>query len=144
MNMEIYQEVLLQHSRRPRNFGPLEGATHRADGVNALCGDEVRIELEIADDVVRQAKFTGSACAICTASASILTLEIAGQPVVEAKSLAEEFRKLAVTGEIGGAVSAHPRIEVMGSVHKFPQRVKCATLPWETALAAMRAETPPA
>jgi nitrogen fixation NifU-like protein len=138
MSMELYQEVLLQHSRRPRNFGPLEGATHRAEGVNATCGDEVTVELEVADGVVRQAKFTGSACAICTASASILTTELAGQSVAGARALAEDFRKLAVTGDAAESVRARPRMEVMGSVHRFPQRVKCATLPWEAALAAMR------
>lgn len=137
MSMELYQEVLLQHSRRPRNFGPLEGATHRAEGVNALCGDEVSIELAMDGDLVRQARFSGSACAICTASASILTMEITGQPTAEARTLAEDFRKFAVTGEPAPSLSARPRLEVMGSVHKFPQRVKCATLPWETLLAAM-------
>jgi nitrogen fixation NifU-like protein len=137
MSMELYQEVLLQHSRRPRNFGPLEGATHRADGVNALCGDEVTVELAMDADAVREVKFSGSACAICTASASILTMEVTGQPEAGARSLAEDFRKFAVTGEPTAELSARPRLEVMGSVHKFPQRVKCATLPWETLLAAM-------
>ncbi len=137
MSMELYQEVLLQHSRRPRNYGPLEGATHRAEGVNALCGDEVTIELAAADGVVREAKFTGSACAICTASASMLTLELAGRSVGDVRRLAEDFRKLAVSGEAAETLRAHPRLEVMGSVHEFPQRVKCATLPWETALAAL-------
>lgn len=137
MSMELYQEVLLQHSRRPRNFGPLEGATHRADGVNASCGDEVTVELAMGDGVVREVKFTGSACAICTASASILTMEVAGQSTADARLLAEDFRKFAVTGEPTPGLSARPRLEVMGSVHRFPQRVKCATLPWEALLAAM-------
>jgi len=136
--MELYQEVLLQHSRRPRNFGPLEGATHRAEGVNALCGDEITIELALADGAVREAKFTGSACAICTASASLLTMEFAGCGVAAARGLAEDFRKLAVSGEATEELDAHPRLTVMRSVHEFPQRVKCATLPWETALAALQ------
>lgn len=137
MSMELYQEVLLQHSRRPRNFGPLEGATHRAEGLNALCGDEVTVELAVEDGVVREVKFHGHACAICTASASILTMEVAGQPAEEARALAGDFRKLATTGEPSGAVAGHTRLEVMGSVHQFPQRVKCATLPWETLVAAL-------
>jgi nitrogen fixation NifU-like protein len=137
MSMEIYQEVLLQHSRRPRNFGPLEGATHRAEGVNALCGDEITIELALAEGTVCEAKFTGSACAICTASASLLTLEFANHSVGTARALADDFRKLAVSGEETAALREHPRLEVMGSVHQFPLRVKCATLPWETALAAL-------
>jgi nitrogen fixation NifU-like protein len=137
MSMEIYQEVLLQHSRRPRNFGPLAGATHRAEGVNALCGDEITIELAVADGTVREAKFTGSACAICTASASLLTMEFASRDVEAVRALAEDFRKLAVSGEATAALREHPRLEVMDSVHEFPLRVKCATLPWETAVAAL-------
>ena len=144
MNMEIYQEVLLQHSRRPRNCGPLEGATHRAEGINASCGDEITIELKLADGAVQAAAFTGSACAICTASASILTLEVAGLPVADARTLAGEFRGFAITGESTTGIAQRPRLEAMGSVHKFPQRVKCATLAWEALLAAFaspKAET---
>jgi len=137
MNTELYQEVLLQHSRRPRNFGPLEGATNRAEGVNASCGDEVAVEVAVEDGAVKQAKFTGSACAICTASASILTLEVAGQPVAAARELAGDFRKFATTGEASTAITSRPRLEVLGSVHRFPQRVKCATLAWEAFLTAL-------
>jgi nitrogen fixation NifU-like protein len=136
MSMELYQEVLLQHSRRPRNYGPLPAATHRAEGLNPLCGDEITVELALEEGVVREAKFTGSACAICTASASILTLEVAGQPVDQAKELASAFRKFTISGEPTPVIAQRPRLEVMGSVHKFPQRVKCATLPWETLVAA--------
>jgi nitrogen fixation NifU-like protein len=142
MNAELYQEVILQHSRRPRNFGPLEGATHRAEGVNATCGDEITVELAVADATVKEAKFTGSACAICTASASILTLEVAGQPVEDARALAEQFRKFSITGEASPAISARPRLEVMGSVYKFPPRVKCATLAWEAFLEATNRPVP--
>ncbi len=144
MSMEIYQEMLLQHSRRPRNFGPLEGATHRAEGINATCGDEITVELALADGAVRAAKFTGSACAICTASASILTGEVSGQPTDNAAALAREFRQFTITGEATPAITQHPRLEMMGSVHRFPQRVKCATLPWETLLAALESPLPAA
>jgi nitrogen fixation NifU-like protein len=142
MSLEIYQDMLLQHSRRPKNFGPLDDATHRAEGVNATCGDEVTVELQLADGTVRAAKFTGSACAICTASASLLTVEVASQPVPDAAALAGEFRRFLVTGESSAAITARPRLEMMGSVHKFPQRVKCATLPWETLLAALESPVP--
>ena len=137
MNMELYQEVILQHSRRPRNFGLLEHATHRAEGVNANCGDEVTVELILSDDAIREVKFTGSACAICTASASILTMEVTGQPVDDGLALIRDFRKFVITGESSPLIQAHPRLEVMGSVHQFPQRVKCATLAWETLAAAL-------
>lgn len=132
MSMELYQEVLLQHSRRPRNFGPLEGATHRAEGVNALCGDEVTVEVAVDGGSIRAAGFSGSACAICTASASLMTMEVAGQSVDAAKELATAFREFAVTGEAPPSIRGRARLEAMGSVHRFPQRVKCATLPWET------------
>lgn len=138
MNSELYQEVLLQHSRRPRNFGPLLGATHRAEGVNATCGDEVAVELRVEGDRIEEAKFTGTACAICTASASILTMEVAGQTRADGQRLAEGFRRYAVTGEADEFTAGRPRLEVMASVHRFPQRVKCATLPWEAFLAALR------
>jgi nitrogen fixation NifU-like protein len=138
MNPELYQEVLLQHSRKPRNFGPLPGATHRAEGVNATCGDEISVELRLENESIREAKFTGSACAICTASASILTVEVTGQSGAEARELADGFRRYAVTGNADPAIAARARLEVMGSVHRFPQRVKCATLPWEALLAALR------
>lgn len=137
MSMEIYQEVLLQHSRRPQNFGPLEGATHRAEGVNALCGDEVTIELILDDRKIEAIKFTGQACAICMASASILTGEVKGAAIPEAQHLAEDFRRLVVTGEATERIAGRPRLEVMGSVHQFPQRVKCAALAWETMLSAI-------
>lgn len=137
MNEELYQEVLLQHSRRPKNFGPLAGATHRAEGVNALCGDEVTVELRIEEDSIRAVHFQGSGCAICTASASILTCEVAGATTDAARSLAEDFRRLAVTGEATAEVAGRARLEVLGTVHRYPPRVKCATLAWETLLAAM-------
>lgn len=138
MNSELYQEVILQHSRRPRNFGPLPNATHRAEGVNATCGDEVTVELRVEGEQIAEAKFTGSACAICTASASILTLEVTGRTTGDGQRLAEGFRRYAVTGEADEFTAQHPRLEVMASVHRFPQRVKCATLPWEALLAALR------
>lgn len=137
MNEELYQEVLLQHSRRPRNFGPLADATHRAEGVNALCGDEVTIELARDGETLRAIHFQGSGCAICTASASILTCEAAGASVDNARALAEDFRRLAVTGEVAAAITERPRLAALGTVHRYPQRVKCATLAWETLLAAL-------
>ncbi len=137
MNEELYQEVLLQHSRRPKNLSPLPGATHRAEGVNALCGDEITIELTREGDTLRAVHFQGSGCAICTASASILTCETTGLRAPEARALAEDFRRLAVSGEAAPAVADRPRLAALGTVHRYPQRVKCATLAWETLLAAL-------
>ena len=134
MDNELYQAVLMQHSKQPRNFGPLECATHAADGHNALCGDEISVALRIENGTVAEAKFTGSACAICTASASIMTGEVKGLTCEAAHSLAGNFRLLAKDGT---GPDVPKKLEVLGGVHQFPQRVKCAVLPWETLVNAM-------
>ena len=134
MDNELYQAVLLQHSKQPRNFGPLENPTHAADGHNALCGDEISVALQIENGTVAEAKFTGSACAICTASASIMTGEVKGLTCEAAHTLAKIFRLLAKDGT---GPDVPKKLEVLGGVHQFPQRVKCAVLPWETLVSAM-------
>ena len=131
---ELYQEVLLQYSKRPKNFGPMECATHSADGHNALCGDEISLALKIENGAVSDAKFTGSACAICTASASIMTGEVKGLSVEAVEQLASGFREMARTGS---APDLPPKIQILDRIHLFPQRVKCAVLPWETLLSAI-------
>ena len=135
---ELYQEILLQHSRRPRNHGPLENPTNRADGHNALCGDELSVELRIVDDKLEAVRFQASACAICTASGSLMTGAITGLKTDEATALAGDFRKLATTGEVAPAIDSLTALRALGAVHRFPQRVKCATLAWETFSAAIR------
>ena len=140
MDNELYQEVLLQHSKRPKNFGPLENPTHSADGHNALCGDEISVALHIEDDTISDIKFTGTACAICTASASIMTCEIKGLTCAAAGKLAADFRLLAKDGT-GPEVPT--RLRVMSGVHQFPQRVKCAVLPWETLTHAILQQPTP-
>jgi nitrogen fixation NifU-like protein len=135
---ELYQEILLQHSRRPRNHGPLENPTHRAEGHNALCGDELSVELRIVDDKLEAVRFEASACAICTASGSLMTGAITGLKTDEATALAGDFRKLATTGEVAPAIESLTALRALGAVHRFPQRVKCATLAWETFSAAIR------
>ena len=135
MDSELYQAVLLQHSKKPLNFGPLENPTHAADGHNALCGDEISVALRIENDSVAEAKFTGSACAICTASASIMTGEIQGLTCKAVHTLAGNFRLLAKDGT---GTDLPKKLEVLGGVHQFPQRVKCAVLPWETLVSAMQ------
>lgn len=134
MDNELYQEVLLQHSKRPKNFGPLEPETHSAEGHNALCGDEIRVALLVKDGKLAEVKFTGASCAICTASASIMTDEVKGLPTESARKLAGTFRKLARCGKAPGVSE---RLRVLESVYLFPQRVKCAVLPWETLVSAL-------
>ena len=135
MDNELYQAVLMQHSKQPRNFGPLECATHAADGHNALCGDEISVALRIENGTLADAKFTGTACAICTASASIMTGEVKGLTCEAAHALAGNFRLLA---KHGTGPDVPKKLEVLGGVHQFPQRVKCAVLPWETLVNAMK------
>ena len=136
MNDELYQEVLLQHSKRPKNFGTMEQPSHVMEGYNALCGDEIFVMLQIVDDKVVDVKFTGSSCAICTASASIMTHTIKGLSCELIEQLAEKFRHLVKKGT---ATDLPPTMMVLGGVHQYPQRVKCAILPWETLAAAMKA-----
>lgn len=135
MDNELYQEVILQHSKRPKNFGPMENPTHFADGHNALCGDEISVALRLEADTVADIKFTGSACAICTASASIMTSEVKGLPCRAVEKMAADFRVLA---KDGAGPDLPVKLHVMSGVHQFPQRVKCAVLPWETLLSALR------
>ena len=135
---ELYQEILLQHSRRPRNHGPLENPTHRADGHNALCGDELSVELRIVDDKLEAVRFQASACAICTASGSLRTGAVTDLKTDEATALAGDFRKLATTGEVAPAIESLTALRALGAVPRFPQRVNCATLAWETLSAAIR------
>lgn len=135
---ELYQEVLLQYSKRPKNFGPMEHSTHHADGHNALCGDEISLALKIENGAVTDAKFTGSACAICTASASLMTSEIKGLSVEAVEKLAGGFREMARTGS---GENLPPKIQILDRVHLFPQRVKCAVLPWETLVSAIDTPT---
>lgn len=132
---ELYQELILDHGRRPRNFGALEGATHHADGYNPLCGDKIRLHVAVEDGRVVAAKFEGEGCAISQASASLLTEGVRGKTVAEAEAL---FRKMTalVTGR-DDDVAAETGVElgklaVFEGVRQYPMRVKCATLAWHT------------
>jgi nitrogen fixation protein NifU and related proteins len=132
---ELYQELILDHGRRPRNFGPLPGATHEAVGHNPLCGDRIALHVRMDGDVVNDVKFEGSGCAISQASASLLTESIKGRKLGDALAL---FRKLTamVTGRDGnidheGDVELG-KLAVFEGVRQYPMRVKCATLAWHT------------
>ncbi|MBN9554480.1 MAG: SUF system NifU family Fe-S cluster assembly protein [Alphaproteobacteria bacterium] len=131
---ELYQEVILDHSRHPRHFGALDNATHKADGHNPLCGDRVTVMLAL-DEAGRVAdiKFQGKGCAISQASASLMTDMLAGKTVAEAEKLMDGFLHL-VKGEDAPGLSADDRehLDVMSGLSEFPMRVKCATLAWHT------------
>lgn len=152
---ELYGEVILDHNRRPRNFGRLQAANHVAVGHNPLCGDRVAIYLRVADERIEEIGFEGVGCAISTASASMMTEALRGKPVAEARQLFERFHALLTAGgdlsprgeptEPGGATAAEPepelgKLEVFAGVREFPMRVKCATLAWHALQAALASE----
>ncbi|MFQ5785100.1 MAG: Fe-S cluster assembly sulfur transfer protein SufU [Alphaproteobacteria bacterium] len=132
---ELYQEVILDHSRHPRNFGHPPEATCEARGHNPLCGDRMTLYLTVEDAVVRDARFEGNGCAISMASASLMTEAIKGMPVDEARALFARFHDL-VTSD-GDADEALDKLTVFAGVREFPVRVKCATLAWHTLSAAL-------
>ena len=135
---ELYQQVILDHSRRPRNFGPLEGEATRVHGDNPSCGDEIHLAVRFgADGGVEDVKFTGQGCAISQASASLMTLKIKGRPRAEAETLLNAFHDL-VTKDVPEPPKQLGDLRLLQGVRKFPQRVKCAMLAWrafEQALA---------
>ncbi len=136
---ELYQEVILHHSKSPRNFGPLEGATHLAHGHNPLCGDKLTLYLSLQDGVVHDVKFEGEGCAISTASASVMTDILKGKSELEARALFQAFLHL-TTGEGEGPGADSPdlgKLQVFAGVREFPVRVKCAMLAWRTLESAL-------
>jgi nitrogen fixation NifU-like protein len=131
---ELYQEVILDHSRHPRHYGALDGASHKAEGYNPLCGDRVTVYLNLgADGRVADIKFEGKGCAISQASASMMTDMLKGRTREDAEKLMEGFLHL-VKGEDAGGLSEDDRetLDVMSGISEFPMRVKCATLAWHT------------
>ena len=138
---ELYQEVILDHNKSPRNFRELPGADRRAHGDNPLCGDVVTVYVGLDDETLREVTFQGSGCAISQASASMMTDAVRGKSVGEARELAETFRSLLT--EDGGPGAEAPdaaalgKLAVFTGVKEYPMRVKCATLPWHTLAAAL-------
>ena len=136
---DLYQEVILDHNRQPRNFRKLDGANRRADGYNPLCGDQVTVYLRLEEGVVRDITFDGSGCAISKAAASLMTLSVRGKTVAEAESLFFGFHDLITGGGAAGQPVALGKLAVFTGVRQFPARVKCASLPWHTMRAALAA-----
>lgn len=134
--MELYQEVILDHTRRPRNFGSLENATHWAEGYNPLCGDRVAVALQLDGDVVRDIRFQGKGCAISTASASMMTELLKGRKAGLLHAAFRQFRDL-VTGRAVEPPEDLGKLAAFAGVAAFPVRVKCATLAWHTVKAAL-------
>ena len=135
---ELYQEVILEHSKAPRNYRELATANHTAEGYNPLCGDHFTVYLDLEDDSIRDISFQGSGCAISKASASLMTQSLKGKTRAEAETLFDQFHKL-VTGQPANERRAElGKLTVFSGVSEFPVRVKCATLAWHALHAAMR------
>jgi nitrogen fixation NifU-like protein len=139
---ELYQEVVLDHGKKPRNFRPLPDADTHADGHNPLCGDRLTVWLRRDGDRIVQATFQGSGCAISTASASMMTQAVTGKTEAEVESLFRAFHDL-VTGKEEPDEDALGKLVVLGGVREFPVRVKCATLAWHTLRAALESRGDP-
>jgi nitrogen fixation NifU-like protein len=136
---ELYQEVILDHSKRPRNRRAIEGASHSALGHNPLCGDRATVYLRVVDGVVEDASFEGAGCSISTASASMMTDALKGRSLEQARELFERFHEL-VTADPSRAAAVAPelgKLAVFQGVHEFPMRVKCASLAWHTMKSAL-------
>ena len=137
---DLYQEVILDHNRRPRNFRTLEAPSHTAEGYNPLCGDRLHVFLRLEEGVVADVAFQGSGCAISKASASLMTDAIKGRPVAEVRDLFERFHRM-VTTPPDQTVENLGKLSVLAGVREFPVRVKCASLAWHTLKAALDRET---
>ena len=141
----LYQEVILDHNKRPRNFHRLDAATNHADGHNPLCGDKLSVYLALDGDVVRDIAFEGSGCAISKASASMMTESLKGRTLQQAEALFESFHALVTGRSRSGAGAADlGKLVVFSGVREFPVRVKCATLAWHTMRAALENRLEPA
>lgn len=135
---ELYQQVILDHNKNPRNFHEMADATSRVDGYNPLCGDHYTIFLKTEGDTIREVSFTGNGCAISKASASVMSSTVKGKSKEEAEQLFETFHKL-VTGDASGlSASDLGRLAAFSGVSEFPARVKCATLAWHTLRSALQ------
>lgn len=138
---ELYQQVILDHNKKPRNFKQLEGANRTAEGFNPLCGDQLTVYMLIEEGVVSDLSFVGTGCAISKAAASMMTQAVKGKTREETRALFEQFHRM-VTGELDEEVEPNGlgRLKIFAGVRDYPARVKCASLPWHTMHAALEGE----
>lgn len=139
---ELYQQVILEHNRKPRNFRAMEDATHQAEGYNPLCGDHFKVYIKVDDqDVIQDVSFDGSGCAISKASASMMTQSLKGKTVEEADILFQQFHKLLI-GELRPERDPHilEKLAVFSGIWQYPARVKCASLSWHAMHGALTKE----
>jgi nitrogen fixation NifU-like protein len=138
---ELYQEMVLDHSRKPRNFRKLEDANHRAEGFNPLCGDQITLYLKVEGDKIADVGFQGKGCAISKASASMLTENVKGKTAEQAEQVFQAFRRMMTRQPEGdGDAELLGDLEVLSGVSQYPARIKCAILSWHTLDAALKGE----
>jgi nitrogen fixation protein NifU and related proteins len=139
---ELYQQVILDHNKKPRNFHKIEAASHHAEGSNPLCGDQLTVYAEMENDTLKDVSFEGSGCAISKAAASMMTVAVKGKTKQDAEALFDEFHRM-VTGELDEENEPNTlgRLRIFAGVREFPVRVKCASLPWHTLRAALNNES---
>ena len=138
---ELYQQVILEHNKKPRNFGKLEPCTHHAHGLNPLCGDDIELTLVVEDGIVKDLKFQGHGCAISQASSSLMTVNVKGKPVAEAEMMVAQFREM-IRGKLDPTADPHilGKLTLFQGVKDLPSRVKCAVLPWATLHSALEGD----
>tara|TARA_B100000945_G_scaffold319910_1_gene328356 strand:- start:309 stop:749 length:441 start_codon:yes stop_codon:yes gene_type:complete len=132
---DLYQQLIIDHNKNPRNYHPLENCTHRANGHNPLCGDEISIEFVEEEGIIKQIAFQGSGCAISIASSSLMTTSLEKKKIENAITIYEAFINLAKTGKTNRELG---KLSVLAGVYKYPSRVKCATLAWHTFNGAVK------
>ena len=137
---DLYQQVILDHCRKPRNFHELPAATCSAQGHNPLCGDQLRLFLTLDGDTIKQASFVGSGCCISKASASLLTESVTGKSKAEVQEMFDRVHEMVTLGKLTGDVG---KLAVFAGVHRFPARVKCAILAWHALMAALKGDVQP-
>ena len=141
----LYQEVILDHNKKPRNYGTLEHASHQSEGLNPLCGDHIYVALNLAGDAIESIAFHGESCAICKASASMMTMAVKGKTSAEAEQLVHAFVDMATgrapASDATPALPGMARLAVFSGIRDLPMRVKCAILPWHTLQAALNSQT---
>lgn len=137
---DLYQEIIIDHGRRPRNFHKMEHASCHAEGFNRLCGDRLTLYVKIQNGIIKDASFIGTGCAISTASASLMTEQLKDKTIHEAETLFQNFHQLLTVGIENNTLG---KLSVLAGVREFPTRVKCATLAWHTLHAALANEQQP-
>ncbi|MBT4385533.1 MAG: SUF system NifU family Fe-S cluster assembly protein [Betaproteobacteria bacterium] len=138
---QMYQEVILDHCKKPRNWGTLSEPTHKAEGINPLCGDHILVSMNVVNEKIEDIQYEGESCAICMASGSMMTAKVKGKVCAEALDMTEQFRVLTTEPDGADRGEGLGSLAVFSGIRDLPSRVKCALLPWHTLIAAINSQT---